>query len=189
MLTATLGWRTALAGSFTSYANSGGIKAGAKFRLIDLSFIFLYSVACAIIPLPLLAEAPMFLFPRLSRASVLITCAIGKGSGALVVLLLGGLVAPVYLGSKIVSLPLLEGIGSSIFTAVSSFMRTYGFWAFLLSMSVPFFPMRTAIYSASLLGVNPLKFALAVAFGTIIRTSLVFWGYKSIRRFRRLHPV
>jgi uncharacterized membrane protein YdjX (TVP38/TMEM64 family) len=184
MLRSVLEWKTFLSGSFASYAKTGGLEHGAKFRIVDLFFILVYSAACSIAPVPTLAEAPMFLFPRLSRATVLLTCAMGKALGALVLFVLGGWITRFHFVGGITRLLFLEGLFSRVSNFVEAFMQAYGFWAFLVSMSVPFFPMRTAIYFASVLGVNVFKFAFAVAVGTIIRNSIVFWGYAGIRKFR-----
>lgn len=60
-------------------------------------------------------------------------------------------------------------------------MKTYGVWGFLFFMSVPFMPMRTAIYSVSMMKVNRVSLILAVAIGTIIRNSIVYWGITELR--------
>jgi membrane protein YqaA with SNARE-associated domain len=56
----------------------------------SVTIIFVYSFGCAIFS-PLPSEAPMFLFPELSRFTVLVSCALGKSSGAYLVLISGGL--------------------------------------------------------------------------------------------------
>src|SRR5207248_652251 len=56
--------------------------------LLDMGGIFVYSAACSIF-LPFPSEAPMFLFPELSRITVLILCSLGKGSGAYIAFISG----------------------------------------------------------------------------------------------------
>jgi hypothetical protein len=144
-----------------------------------LIFIYLYEAACAIF-LPLPSEAPMFLFPELSRATVVATCALGKGCGAYLVFRSGDRMRQSKLFRGTLHALSLEALWFRVTDWAARFMRTYGFAGFLFVQSMPGMPMRSAVYSASLLGVTPARFALGVGVGTIVRNLLVYGGYLGI---------
>ncbi|HRI04778.1 MAG TPA: hypothetical protein PLL77_13640 [Pyrinomonadaceae bacterium] len=161
-----------------------------EIRFFDYGSIFLYSLATAIFS-PLPSEAPMFVFPELTRPEVLIWCAAGKSTGAYVVFLSGkGLKHTkfFYLVSKIriillkrvVNLVLLRKLRIVIVRAVRFLLNRYGIWAFLGFMSIPLMPMRSAIYASAVTNMKHLNLILAVAVGTIIRNSLVFYGFLGV---------
>src|SRR5438067_10479410 len=151
--------------------------------MIDLIYIYLYSAACAIY-LPLPSEAPMFLFPGISRLLVLLACALGKGSGAYVVFALG---------HRFHASPASRAISNFALTVMKTLhlirpwnwlshkvewlVIRYGIWGFLLTMAIPSAPMRSAIYAASLVKIDGFRLSIAVMIGTVVRNSLVYWGY------------
>lgn len=148
--------------------------------LLDIIFIFLYSAACAIY-LPLPSEAPMFLFPHLSRITVLLFCALGKGSGAYLVFVTGNRFRQTQFFNRVVELLRIKSFWERLSVWMENFMKAYGFPGFLTLMSVPGMPMRSAIYSISFLKISSLKFASSVAVGTVVRNSLVYWGYQGMK--------
>jgi uncharacterized membrane protein len=148
--------------------------------LISSSIIYIYSFTTAIYS-PLPSEAPMFAFPELSRLEVLFWCALGKSSGAYTVFISGATIRESKLFNKILNFLRLTSLWSRFFEWMRSFMKTHGVWGFFLFMSIPFMPMRTAIYSVSLLEVNRLSLILAVAVGTVIRNSIVYWGFRGLQ--------
>ena len=147
--------------------------------LLDISYIFLYEAACAIF-LPLPSEAPMFLFPNLSRVTVLIVCALGKGAGAYLVFITGDRFSQSGLFDKIIQVFRMKRLWIKLLAWSERFMRSYGFLGFLVLMSIPAMPMRSAIYSVSILEINAIQFALGSAFGTVIRCLLVYGGYLAL---------
>jgi membrane protein DedA with SNARE-associated domain len=144
-----------------------------------LIVIYLYEAACAIF-LPLPSEAPMFLFPELSRMTVLAACGLGKGCGAYLVFRSGDRIRQSRLFRRALRALSLEAVWMRLTDWAARVMRTYGFAGFLLVQSMPGMPMRSAVYSASLLGVTPAKFALGAAVGTIVRNLVVYGGYLGI---------
>lgn len=148
-------------------------------RLISVSIVYIYSF-CSAIYSPLPSEAPMFLFPDLTRIEVLIFCALGKSSGAYIVFLSGSKIQQAETFLKFISFLRLQSFWLRFSTWVNEFMKTYGIWGFLFFMSVPFMPMRSAIYSVSITKTNHLYLVLAVAVGTVIRNSIVYWGIINI---------
>lgn len=144
--------------------------------LLDIGYIFVYEAACAVF-LPLPSEAPMFLFPNLSRVTVLVASALGKGSGSYLVFVSGGWFRQSLLFDKIIKLLRLRNLWVKLTAWSETFMKSYGFLGFLALVSIPGMPMRSAIYSASILGINAVQFALGSAVGTIIRSLLVYGGY------------
>lgn len=147
--------------------------------VLDIVYIFVYEAACAIF-LPLPSEAPMFLFPRLSRITVLIACALGKGFGSYIVFRSGGLLKESKAFLKFLAFIRLDSLWVRFFAWSEGVMKTYGLLGFLVFMSVPGMPMRSSIYSASMMKINAFQFSLGSAIGTIIRCSLVYGGYKLI---------
>jgi len=151
----------------------------------SIVFIFLYEAACAIF-LPLPSEAPMFLFPDLSRVTVLAICAAGKGCGAYVVFRSGDRLRESRLFRAVLRALSLEAVWLRLVDWAARFMKSYGFVGFLFVQSTPGMPMRSAVYSASLLGVTPAKFAVGVGVGTIVRNLLVYGGYRGLVGIGRL---
>jgi membrane protein YqaA with SNARE-associated domain len=147
---------------------------------LDLSYIFLYSAACAIF-LPLPSEAPMFLFPNLSRVTVLVVCALGKGCGAYIIFLSGDWISQSGTLNRLVKMFGLERLWIRLLAWSNRIMKSYGLVGFLMLMSLPGMPMRSAIYSFSILRINGVVFALGVAIGTVVRNSLVYFGYVGIK--------
>lgn len=163
-----------LEGSFASYAKKSESRSGLKFRVIDFLIIFIYSALSAL--LPSFAEAPMLCFPRLSRLFVLFTCAVGRGAGAFLIFVAGNL-----LGAGTLVSGITDRLSSVyVVNVILGLIKAYPLAAFLVSVSIPPLPLRLAFYSASIAGVNPSVFAFAVALGTVIRTSLIFWVYRRI---------
>jgi len=144
--------------------------------LLDIGYIFVYEAACAIF-LPLPSEAPMFLFPNLSRVTVLVASALGKGSGSYLVFISGGWFRQSSLFDKALGLLRLRSFWVKLTAWSERFMKVYGFLGFLALESIPGMPMRSAIYSSSVLGINAVEFALGAAVGTVIRCLLVYGGY------------
>ena len=145
--------------------------------LLDIGYIFVYEAACAIF-LPLPSEAPMFLFPDLSRVTVLAACALGKGFGSYLVFIFGDYFSQTTLFDKVIELLRLKNFWMGLMAWSERFMKSYGFIGFLILMSLPGMPMRSAIYSVSILGINGVQFALGSAVGTVIRSLLVYGGYR-----------
>lgn len=158
----------------------GSIFCVSYTQALDVGYIFIYSAACAIF-LPLPSEAPMFLFPELSRAAVLVACALGKGSGAYVVFISGDWLGKSDLFKWLTRLFRVERLWSKFLGWSQRFMKSYGFLGFLAMMSIPAMPMRSAIYSVSVLDINGVQFALGAAVGTVVRNSLVYFGYVGIK--------
>lgn len=148
--------------------------------LLNIATIFIYSAACAVY-LPLPSEAPMFLYPDLSRLTVLLACAAGKGAGAYFVFISGSLIQQSRPYNKLLGFLHLKDYWERFTNWVAQFIRSYGLWGFFIFMSVPAMPMRTPIYVASVLKVRRLSFVLAVMAGTIVRNTLVYWGYLGIK--------
>jgi len=146
----------------------------------DIVYILVYEAACAIF-LPLPSEAPMFLFVNLSRATVLVACALGKACGAYVVFRSGDAVRQSAFFIRMIRAVEFERVWLSMTIWSKKFMHKYGFLGFLFLMSIPGMPMRSAIYSVSMLGINALQFSIGSAAGTVIRNLLVYWGYLSLR--------
>jgi membrane protein DedA with SNARE-associated domain len=141
--------------------------------------IALYEAGCAIF-LPLPSEAPMFLFPELSRATVLAVCAVGKGCGAYIVLASGDRLRQSPLFHSMLRALAVERAWSRLSDWGDRFMRRYGFAGFLFVQSCPGLPMRSAIYSVSLLNITAVKFAVGVAIGGTVRNVLVYGAYLGI---------
>jgi len=123
----------------------------------------------------------MFLFPELSRITVLVACALGKGSGAYVVFISGDWLGKSDFFKGLMRLLKVERLWSRFLGWSQRFMTSYGFLGFLAFMSIPGMPMRSAIYSVSVLDINGIQFALGAAVGTIVRNSLVYFGYLGIK--------
>lgn len=159
--------------------------------LLDLAYIYLYSAACAIY-LPLPSEAPMFLFPGVPRVLVLLVCALGKGSGAYLVFAFGHRFrdSRTFQALSNASAALMKAIHviqlwNWLSKRIESLVIRYGIWGFLLAMAIPSAPMRSAIYAASLVKIDGLRLTIAVMIGTIIRNSLVYWGYLGLHSLIR----
>ena len=146
----------------------------------DLFYIFFYEAACAIF-LPLPSEAPMFMFPNLSRVTVLATCAVGKTAGAWVVFIFGDRLRQSKIGATIVDVMRLRSSVEKLSHWSEKFVNSYGYLGFIFLMSTPGMPMRSTIYSVSVLKINVALFAGGVALGTIIRNSLVWGGYYGLK--------
>lgn len=149
-------------------------------RLISSGLVFIYAFTTAIYS-PLPSEAPMFAFSELSRLEVLLLCALGKSAGAFIVFVSGTTLREAKWFNTILNFFHLRSLWIKFFEWADNFMKTYGVWGFLFFMSVPFMPMRTAIYSVSMMKVNRVSLILAVAIGTIIRNSIVYWGITELR--------
>ena len=149
-------------------------------QLLDIIYIFFYSAACAIY-LPLPSEAPMFLFPRLHRVTVLLICALGKGCGAALVFATGDRFRQTRFFNHVMDVLHAKAIWLKLSAWMEQIMKKWGFWGFVLLMAVPGMPMRSAIYSVSFVRINGAKFVGGVMIGTIVRNSLVYLGYVSIR--------
>lgn len=148
--------------------------------LFNIGTIFIYSAACAMY-LPLPSEAPMFLYPNLSRLTVLLACAAGKGTGAYFVFISGSLIQQSRAYKKLLRFLRLESYWERFTHWVVQFLQSYGLFGFFIFMAVPAMPMRTPIYVASVLKVRRLPFVLIVMAGTIVRNTLVYWGYLGIK--------
>jgi len=148
--------------------------------VLDILYIFFYEAACAIF-LPLPSEAPMFMFPNLSRVTVLATCALGKTAGACMVFVSGGLLRRSKLIFTIIDVVGVKSIFQKLSVWSERLINSYGYLGFIFLMSTPGMPMRSAIYSVSVLKINVALFAGGVAVGTIIRNSLVWGGYRGLR--------
>ena len=148
--------------------------------LLDIGYIFFYEAACAVF-LPTPSEAPMFLFPDLSRTTVVLPCALGKGTGSYIVFLTGDRFRRSRFFARTLKLLRLDGLFSRLLAISENVMATYGYLGFLFVLSIPAMPMRSAIYSVSLLRIDALKFALGAAIGTIPRNLLVWGGYRLLK--------
>lgn len=154
--------------------------------LLQLGSIVFYEAACAIF-LPLPSELPMFLFPRLSRVTVLAACAIGKAMGAWLVFTGSRTVVQSRWASsvkRLIKFP--ERMSASrIYRGgiafSEAFIRRYGLIGFAILMAVPGMPMRTPIYAFSVLRINRISYTLTVAFGTVVRNLLVYGGYLGLK--------
>lgn len=123
----------------------------------------------------------MFWFPSVPRPTVLVFCALGKGAGAYLVFLSGDRFRQTKLFTKVMRLLRLEALWLALSDWMERVMQRFGFFGFIALMSIPAMPMRSAIYSVSLLKINGAKFAIGVMAGTIVRNSLVYMGYISLK--------
>ena len=123
----------------------------------------------------------MFWFPAVSRPTVLIVCALGKGTGAYLVFLSGDRFRQTKFFNKVMESLHVQRVWDRLSNWMERIMQRYGFFGFVGLMSIPGMPMRSAIYSVSLLNINGPKFAIGVMVGTIVRNSLVYLGYVSLR--------
>lgn len=141
--------------------------------------ILVYEVLAVVLPLPI--EAPMFLFPELHRVSVALLCGVGKGLGTYLVLR---------------SRKLLQSSGAIEYIATSRpfgkiwrrldgwalrFGSSYGFVGFVICQGTPGLPMRGPIYSAAILGMSPIQFAVGSGLGAVSRCAIVFGTIKGIK--------
>ena len=147
-------------------------------QVLFRGLIFVYSFSTAIYS-PLPSEAPMFVFSEISRLEVLFWCAAGKSFGAYLVFIFGWRLREsdlfVYLLRKVK----LQVYWIQFSHWSTELMNSYGIAGFFLLMSTPCMPMRTAIYSVSLTETSRSSLVLAVALGTIVRNSIVYWGIKT----------
>jgi len=157
--------------------------------LLNIAYIFLYSACAVYLPVP--SEAPMFWFPSLPRSTVLIVCALGKGAGAYVMFWSGDRFRQTALFEKVTDWfhSAMDYVGIldkwlSFLRWIDRLIQRYGLWGFLLVMSIPGVPMKTPIYSVSVLRISGPKFALAVMAGTVVRNSVVYGGYLLSRMLR-----
>jgi uncharacterized membrane protein YdjX (TVP38/TMEM64 family) len=140
---------------------------------VSLACIVLYTAACAVF-LPLPSEAPMFLFPELSRVAVLLACAAGKGAGSAVVFASGRRLSRSAFFTAALGRLGIARIWARLVRWSGRIVATYGLPGFVVLQSVPGMPMRAPIYAVSLLGVAIAPFAIAVGVGTLLRNTLVY---------------
>ncbi len=148
---------------------------------MSINIIF-YESACAIyFPFP--SEVPLLLYRKFSLFWIIIVSSIGKGLGAYIV----------YIGWYLIE-NILNSFHLTLFfwqetnmgQWIMNFIQSEGFWAYLFMQSIPFAPMRSSIYSYSLVSENGMAVVLGAVIGTIFRNLLMFFfiglGYKSVTK-------
>src|SRR4028119_2094470 len=91
-------------------------------RLTSILIVYAYSFACAIYS-PLPSEAPMFLFPELSRFEVLLFSALGKATGAYIVFISGATVRQTKIFNKTLSFLRLQSLWLRFSKWTEKFMK------------------------------------------------------------------
>jgi uncharacterized membrane protein YdjX (TVP38/TMEM64 family) len=165
---------------FLSILNSIALRG----LVLDSLYIFLYELVCTIYPAPI--EAPMFLFPNRSRITVLLAAAVGKGLGSYLMFISGGRFGQSRLFNYITELRYIRPAWKRIKEWTDNIMNSYGLMGFVVCQSVPGLPMRTAIYSVSILKINPWQYAIGSGIGTIVRCLIVYGSYKGLRNILAL---
>lgn len=141
--------------------------------------ILLYELVCTVTPAPI--EAPMFLFPELPRWAVLITIAIGKGCGTYLFFIIVHNLKRTRVLARIGEARSRVPIWNKLSRWSKGIVDSYGLLGFLLIQSIPGLPMRSAVYAASLLGINAIKFSVAAAIGAVVRCLIIYGSYRGLR--------
>ena len=146
----------------------------------DIIYIFFYTAACAVL-IPTPVEAPMFLFPQLSRITVLLASALGKGFGSYLIFITGDRFRKTKVFSSVIEFRLIKPVWEKLSNWSEKIIRKYGFLGFIICQGTPGLPMRSSIYSVSILGIDSFQFALGSAIGTVIRCTIVYAWYVGLK--------
>lgn len=147
-----------------------------SFALVS---IFLYQLLCTFLPSPI--EAPMFMFPQLPRWSVLMTSAIGKGSGTYLFFILVDRLKQTRVLARIGETSNRTPIWNKLTQWSKGIVDSYGLLGFIVCQSIPGLPMRSAVYAVSLLRIKRIRFSVASAVGAVVRCMIVYASYKGLK--------
>jgi hypothetical protein len=143
-------------------------------NIADLLYIYTYAIVCgALLPTPI--EAPMFLYPNLSRIAVLCACSLGKGTGSYLVFKSGAMFRRTVIFDWLTGLPLFSIVWSWLSSISDRLIQSYGWIGFVVCQATPGLPMRSAVFAVSVMEVHAFRFAIGSAIGTCLRCLIVYY--------------